>query len=333
MPISNIFLKLGFPILSTDLSSRGLAKVPVCKIIKLTKFWHGVLEEAKNEGEEREVVEPGALIRSLRHEKLQKTFRTFIAGTRRKHLNQPHQYKYAMLLRRTTSTLAPKAFNAAAARFAPAASTTVGNRTFLNFLFQSKSEEQTGADISTPAKCIEALEAGNKRFVAGDILAPHRNMARLKEVEGGQKPFAAFLSCADSRVPVEMVFDQGFGDVFICRIAGNVVTHEIIGSLEFGCAVLGAKVLYVLGHSKCGAVSATIAGGPVPGVISSLYYQIKPACEHAHGDLDTAIAENVKVQVKQLGVSPVLKELVEDGKLEIIGGVYDLKSGAVSRVC
>jgi carbonic anhydrase len=164
-------------------------------------------------------------------------------------------------------------------------------------------------------------------------MAPNRNMDRVKELAGGQAPFAAFLSCADSRVPVEMLFDQGFGDVFVCRVAGNIVNTETIGSLEFGCAVLGAKVLYVLGHSSCGAVNATIAGAPVPGVISSLYYGIKPGCDAGHGDLDKSIAENVKFQVDQLAYSPVLKELVEAGKLKIIGGVYDLASGKVNRVC
>ena len=191
----------------------------------------------------------------------------------------------------------------------------------------------TGMDTSSPDACIEALEAGNARFVKGEIMAPNRNMERLKELQGGQAPFAAFLACADSRVPVEMVFDQGFGDLFICRIAGNIVNTETIGSLEFGCAVLGAKVLYVMGHSSCGAVNATIAGAAVPGVISSLYYGIKPACEAAHGDLDAAIAENVKFQVKQLAVSPVLKDLVEKGALKIVGGVYDLTSGKATRVC
>ena len=184
----------------------------------------------------------------------------------------------------------------------------------------------------TPAAAIAALEEGNARFAAGDITAPNRSMERVKELEGGQAPFAAFLSCADSRVPVEMIFDQGFGDVFVCRIAGNIVNTETIGSLEFGTAVLGAKVLYVLGHSSCGAVNATMAGADVPGVISSLYYAIKPATTGTD-DLDTAIAENVKVQVAALETSPVLKGLVAEGKLEIIGGVYDLASGKVDRVC
>ena len=205
-------------------------------------------------------------------------------------------------------------------------------RHFWNMFFQTGKDAHE-MDTSSPDGALKALEAGNERFVKGDIIEPNRNMERLKELEGGQAPFAAFLACADSRVPVEMVFDQGFGDLFICRIAGNIVSAETIGSLEFGTAVLGAKVLYVMGHSSCGAVNATIAGAAVPGVISDLYYGIKPACDAAHGDLDKAIAENVKVQVKQLGVSPVLKELVEAGKLKIVGGVYDLTSGKVNRVC
>lgn len=203
------------------------------------------------------------------------------------------------------------------------------NRSFFSLF----STEAHGMDTSTPDKCISALEEGNARFVKGDIIAPNRNMERVKELAGGQAPFAAFLSCADSRVPVEMIFDQGFGDVFICRVAGNIVNTETIGSLEFGCAVLGAKVLYVLGHSSCGAVKATIAGAPVPGVISSLYYGIQAGCEAGHGDLEKSIAENVKVQVKQLQTSPVLKDLEATGKLKIIGGVYDLATGKVNRVC
>ena len=122
-----------------------------------------------------------------------------------------------------------------------------------------------------------------------------------------------------------------FGDVFVTRVAGNIVTNEITGSLEFGTAVLGAKVLMVLGHSSCGAVKATIAGEPVPGVISSLYYSIAPATAkcgtpgHTHdsscGHLDSAIAENVKHQVDMLKVSPVLSGLVKENKLKIVGGV------------
>ena len=187
-----------------------------------------------------------------------------------------------------------------------------------------------GTGPETPAEALAALKAGNARFVAGKPEAPHRDFARLREVAGGQKPFAAFLGCADSRVPIEIVFDQGFGDVFPTRIAGNVVTPEIIGSLEFGTLVLGSKVLVVLGHSSCGAVAATLAGNAVPGQISALYSHIQDAADEAGGDLSKAIELNVRRQVKLLRrASPVISGLVKDGKLEVVGAVYDLASGRV----
>lgn len=149
---------------------------------------------------------------------------------------------------------------------------------------------------------------------------------------GGQAPFAAFLSCADSRVPVEIVFDHGFGDIFVTRVAGNVVTTEIIGSLEFGTLVLGAKVLYVLGHSSCGAIKATMSGDAVPGVISSLYYHISPAIDGI-SSVDRATEENIKYQCKQVLASPVISNLVNQGKLVVVGGVIDIASGMVREIC
>lgn len=122
-----------------------------------------------------------------------------------------------------------------------------------------------------PAAALEFLYEGNRRFAAGSSLEPNRNLSRLREIADVQTPFAAFLGCADSRVPVEIIFDQGFGDLFVTRIAGNVATSENIGSLEFGTQVLGAKVLFVLGHTNCGAVAATTKREPVPGQISSLF--------------------------------------------------------------
>jgi carbonic anhydrase len=152
-------------------------------------------------------------------------------------------------------------------------------------------------------------------------------------VAAGQKPFAAFLGCADSRVPIEIVFDQGFGDVFVTRIAGNVADPAIIGSLEFGTLVLGAKVLYILGHSKCGAVQATIAGQEVPGQISTLYQHIRRAAKDAKGDLTLAIARNVQIQAEILQeASPVIARLMKEGKLVIAGGVYDLDTGRVTPI-
>ncbi len=191
----------------------------------------------------------------------------------------------------------------------------------------------TDAPVQTPDEALAKLEAGNARFVAGRTLEPNRDMRRLQEVAPKQAPFAAFLGCADSRVPIEIIFDQGFGDLFVTRIAGNVADPAIIGSLEFGCLVLGAKVLYVLGHSSCGAVSATIKGEAVPGQISTLYQHLRPAAKASKGDIDAAIRENVKIQAGILSeASPVLAQLIKDGKLRVAGGVYDLASGKVTTV-
>lgn len=184
-----------------------------------------------------------------------------------------------------------------------------------------------------PQAALAALYQGNARFVQGEVMAPNRNMSRLKEVAAGQKPFAAFLGCADSRVPIEIVFDQGFGDIFVTRIAGNVADPAIIGSLEFGTEVLGAQVLYVLGHTRCGAVSATMAGNDVPGQISTLYQHIRRAAKESGGDVNTAIARNVEIQAEILKeASPVIARRVKAGSLIIAGGVYDLDTGKVTPV-
>ena len=180
---------------------------------------------------------------------------------------------------------------------------------------------------------MELLYAGNARFAAGQPAAPNRHLERLQEVAPAQNPFAAFLGCADSRVPVEIVFDQGFGDLFVTRIAGNVTTPECLGSLEFGTLVLGAKVLYVLGHTNCGAVAAAVAGDAVPGQISSLFQHLRPAVKAANGDVAAAIRENVKTQAALLSeASPALAKLIRDGKLKVAGGVYDIATGKVEPV-
>ncbi len=186
----------------------------------------------------------------------------------------------------------------------------------------------------TPDEALSRLMEGNQRFAGGKSIAPNRSMARLREVAKGQKPYATFLSCADSRVPIEILFDQGFGDVFVCRVAGGTVTAEETGSLEYGTAVLGAKVLMVLGHESCGAVKATLEGEEVPGSIPAVLEQVRPAVamlkdKKAKGALDEAIANNVKLQVAKLKESPVLSSLVKEGKLKIVGAVYDLDEGKV----
>ena len=185
---------------------------------------------------------------------------------------------------------------------------------------------------STPDKALRALVDGNARFVAGRAAAPNRDPARLRALADTQRPFAAFLGCADSRVPIEIVFDQGFGDVFPVRVAGNIVTSEVTGSLEYACVELGAKVLMVLGHAGCGAVKATIGGAPVPGLIGSLYQHIAPAVDRAGNDLAAAVRENVRIQAGLLRRSPVLNGLVRERKLAIVGGVFDLATGRVTLV-
>lgn len=184
-----------------------------------------------------------------------------------------------------------------------------------------------------PRAALDFLHAGNRRFVAGETLAPNRDIGRLREVAPRQAPFAAFLGCADSRVPIEIVFDQGFGDLFVTRIAGNVAATENIASLEFATHVLGAKVLYVLGHTSCGAVAAAVKAEPVPGQISALFQHIRPAVRAAKGDVTAAIRENVRVQAQTLvEASPVIATLVKDGKVLVAGGVFDLTSGRVDPV-
>ncbi len=189
----------------------------------------------------------------------------------------------------------------------------------------------------TPDEALKKLMEGNKRFMGGKTTAPNRSIARLREVAKGQKPYAAFLGCADSRVPVEILFDQGFGDLFVCRVAGGTATAEETGSLEYGAAVLGAKVLMVLGHESCGAVKAELESQEVPGSIAAVLDQVKPAVamikdKEAKGALDEAIANNVKLQVAKLKESPVLSSLVKEGKLKIVGAVYDLDEGKVKML-
>lgn len=188
----------------------------------------------------------------------------------------------------------------------------------------------------TPDAALRQLMAGNQRFVAQKRKSPNQDVVRLNEVAKGQKPYAAILGCADSRVPSEIVFDQGLGDLFVCRVAGNIAIAEEIGSLEFGAAVLGTKVIMVMGHERCGAVEATIKGNAVPGQIGSLLDAIRPSLAKAKdlpGDpLENACKANISYQVEQLKKSPVLTDLIATGKLKIVGGYYDLDTGVVSLV-
>jgi carbonic anhydrase len=136
---------------------------------------------------------------------------------------------------------------------------------------------------------------------------------------------------ADSRVPVELVFDQTIGHIFVTRVAGNVITPEIIGSLEYGAAVLGTKVILVMGHSNCGAVKATIQGNDVPGQISALFPHLQPAVNQADPDLASATKANAKIQATLLRESStVISGLVKSGSVKVVAGYYDLGTGSVA---
>ncbi len=187
-----------------------------------------------------------------------------------------------------------------------------------------------------PAEAISKLKEGNGRYTSGNLQHPGQTSERRAELAKTQHPFATILSCSDSRVPPEIVFDQGLGDLFIVRVAGNVINDEGLGSVEYSVDHLGSRLILVLGHQNCGAVKAareTIAAkGNAPGHIESLVTAIKPAVEAtAKEDLDATIKANVKHVVQALRSStPILKAEVNSGKIQVIGGYYSLDTGAVT---
>jgi len=183
-----------------------------------------------------------------------------------------------------------------------------------------------------PDAALQQLIDGNARFAEGRMTSFDEDLSILKaKTTEKQEPFAAVLSCADSRVPVELVFDQSIGHVFVTRIAGNIATSPMIASLEYGVAVLGAKAIMVLGHASCGAVKASIEAKAVPGQISSLYPYIRPAVELAGPNLEATIKANAKLQAALLRQSsPVLADHVKRNQLKIVAAYYDLASGRVT---
>ena len=192
----------------------------------------------------------------------------------------------------------------------------------------------------TPEKILAALKAGNKRFMNNDITARDHS-AQVRNSTMGQYPKAVILSCLDSRVPVEDVFDRGIGDIFVGRVAGNFVNEDLLGSMEFGCKVAGAKLILVMGHEHCGAVKAAIDDVEL-GNITAMLSKIKPAVELVSdfkGEKTSkndafvhAVCEsNVKNTINQIRKnSPILKEMEDNGKIIIVGAVYDLDDGEVA---
>jgi len=191
----------------------------------------------------------------------------------------------------------------------------------------------------THVKAIEILKKGNERFVSN--LRANRNLLQqVNETSDGQHPFAAILSCIDSRASAELIFDQGLGDIFSIRVAGNILNEDILGSMEFACKVAGAKAIAVLGHSKCGAVKGACDDVKM-GNLTALLEKLKPAvnAETAtttnRNSSNAAFVEkvallNVRHTIRQiLHKSPMLKEMVENGEIAIIGGMYDVETGRV----
>jgi carbonic anhydrase len=191
----------------------------------------------------------------------------------------------------------------------------------------------------TPSFALDLLKDGNKRFVSN--LKINRNLLQqANETSDGQHPFAVILSCIDSRTSAELIFDQGLGDVFSVRIAGNIVNEDILGSMEFGCKVAGAKIIVVLGHTKCGAVKGAcdnVALGNLTGLIS----KIKPAVEQESVTSENRnssnsvfvenVAElNVSLSVKNILLkSPIIADMVKNGDIGIVGGIHDISTGEV----
>ena len=186
----------------------------------------------------------------------------------------------------------------------------------------------------TPDEALKALLDGNARYIAGRFTSFDEDKQILRDrTVDKQEPFAAVLSCADSRVPVEIIFDQSIGEIFVTRVAGNISTSEIIASLEYGAAVLGIKVILVLGHASCGAVKAAIAGKEVPGQISSLFPHLQLAVDQAGPDLAATTKANAAIQATLLSkASTVLAPMVKEGKLKIVAAYYDLATGKVTLV-
>ncbi|MDP2755775.1 MAG: carbonic anhydrase [Nitrospirota bacterium] len=189
-------------------------------------------------------------------------------------------------------------------------------------------------------EALQKLMDGNKRYVSGSLMKKDLGDTKRKELAKGQKPFAIVVTCSDSRVPPELLFDQGLGNIFVIRVAGNVVDPIALGSIEYGAEHLNAPLLFILGHSKCGAVTATIdAKGEPEGNIGAIVKKIMPAAEKAKKKggtkdevLETAIKENVKNVYKDVMKSKIISHLVQEDKLKIVAGEYNITTGKIEMM-
>jgi len=194
--------------------------------------------------------------------------------------------------------------------------------------------KHTAIVMSAQELALEKLMDGNKRYQVTKQTYPHQTEAHRQTLLNSQNPFAVILSCADSRVPPELIFDQGLGDLFVIRVAGHVVDEAVLASVEFAVAVLDAPLVMVLGHTQCGAVEATISGVELPGTLSKLAAAIQPAVASAKeqpGDLvESAIKTNANMTALQLLTrSPLLKQASAEGRVIIVAALYKLDTGSV----
>ena len=211
----------------------------------------------------------------------------------------------------------------------------------LLFLQTAEAAEQVNEkEIKTPDEALAALVAGNERFISGDVLVQDFH-AQIEATAEGQQPFATVLSCLDSRIPPEIVFDQGIGDIFVGRVAGNIEDVNMLGSFEFASAVVGTKLLVVMGHTSCGAVKGACANAQLDN-LTDLLVQIQPAVELVRNErpnvdvcatphVDHIATVNVERTIKDIRrKSPVLVNLEKEGKLKIVGAMYDISTGQVT---
>ncbi len=197
-----------------------------------------------------------------------------------------------------------------------------------------KAQTKESQQQTTPEEALEILKNGNKRFVQNSGIT--RDFSeQISDTSGGQYPFAVVLSCIDSRVPAEIVFDQGIGDLFSVRVAGNIINEDVLGSIEYGCKAAGSKIVVVLGHTKCGAVTAACKGVEL-GNITSLLDKIKPAVTKVNKEVsedsieETAIV-NVQLSIERIKTeSPILAEMEQNGEIKIIGASYSVSTGEVT---
>ncbi|HEX2965692.1 MAG TPA: carbonic anhydrase [Syntrophorhabdaceae bacterium] len=184
-------------------------------------------------------------------------------------------------------------------------------------------------------KLLQRLTEGNKRFYSSKMIHPNQDLQRRQELTNGQKPFAIIIGCSDSRISPEVIFDQGLGDLFVIRVAGNIIDDVALGSIEYAAEHLETHLIMVLGHSKCGAVTATVQGGHMSGHIVSIADAIKPSIDKAKnlsGDLtDNTIKMNARSVAEQIQASqPILAEMFGQGRIAVVSAYYDVDTGEVT---